>query len=343
VESRSDSGIDWRKNNETRDKIVDSDRSHSDSLPVRRQWPTPDALPTGAGASSPYNTWQTAASNIQDALTVPANTLVLVSNGTYNVASQIMLTNGVVLRSVTAPPTQSCNVPRVGRASSRSATTWRARRFHNTQRRFVRARGWEWRRGGFGRGTVQNCLVMNNHAVAWAGGINMNKGNCMVSNCVVTANYGAAGGGIGVAWSPGYINVGQIVNCIITSNTVGAADWSASGGGAGVYAYAGGITVRNCLIASNTTRFFWGRNWLLSLSGFVIVQNCTIGFRTTPATRVWGWWGGGVRRQAFLMTNSIVIFQSRRRAAATISMVPFCTLLLVSPDLANLVNGNVTK
>lgn len=55
--------------------------------------------------TEPFNTWENAATNIQDAIdtVLPGNGTVIVTNGTYSVSSQIIITNDLVIKSVNGP------------------------------------------------------------------------------------------------------------------------------------------------------------------------------------------------------------------------------------------------
>jgi hypothetical protein len=53
---------------------------------------------------SPFTTIETAATNIQSAINVSqSNDTVLVSAGTYHISSQIIVTNAILLQSISAP------------------------------------------------------------------------------------------------------------------------------------------------------------------------------------------------------------------------------------------------
>jgi len=69
---------------------------------------------------------------------------------------------------------------------------------------------------------VSNCVIRNNHADHWGGGLHCKLAHPLIRNCFFYNNTSGLGGGL---WEGGSTCYPQIVNCVFTENT------SKSGGG----------------------------------------------------------------------------------------------------------------
>ena len=149
----------------------------------------------GAGTNpvSPFTSWETAATNIQDALNVATNSdTVLVATGTYALAAQLSLTNAVTLRSAGA----ASNTTIRGTSGIRCV--------------YITASG----------ALVDGLTITaGNIGTGSGGGVYMLNGS--VINCTVTSNAGRYGCGI-------YMASGMVSNCVIIANTRWV--WATSGG-----------------------------------------------------------------------------------------------------------------
>jgi len=160
---------------------------------------------------SPYVSWATAATNVQDAVVsaVDGDT-VWVTNGTYGVTSQISVTNGITLRSVRTDNSVTI-LTRIG---------------SNTVCRVLSVQ--------HAGAVVSGFTIQNGFAIGNGGGVQLSAG--LLSNCVVTANISTLlGGGV-------YCDTnGRVANCSISAN-IGS-------GGGGLYLYGG--TAQNCDLSAN--------------------------------------------------------------------------------------------
>ena len=232
----------------------------------------------GTNPISPYLSWNTAATNIQDAIDAAsvAGALVLVSNGVYNVGGRVVygsMTNRVVVdkpvnvASVNGPaltaiegfPTNDnvsdirCvyltnNATLTGFTLTNGATIQGADYVH------------EWSGAGAwcesSSCVVSNCVFVNNTAQGDGGGI---YGGALF-NCTFTNNYGYDGGAA-IASSldqctllnnQSYYGGGAcnstLTKCTLTGNfTYIDSDYTANGGGAS------GCTLANCVLYGNTS------------------------------------------------------------------------------------------
>jgi hypothetical protein len=264
----------------------------------------------GVEPNEPYAPWSQAATNIQQAVDYAASKsigTVTVSNGTYNITTQINVTAAITLRSFGNGMTG-------GLANAANTTISIAggsgdRRVMNVNHANAVIDGLTmtggYRIDGAGcylnAGTVRNCRITGNNlaSATRAGSLNIRAGG-LASNCQVVANsavgqyYGVgvniaggtlrrsnisnnsadselnAGGGIGI-YSEG---ASMIDSCVITNNRVTSFADTANPGGGGVLLRAGGGTVRNSLIAGNVSKSAGGG--VRVFEGASIVENCTI-------------------------------------------------------------------
>ena len=292
-----------------------------------------------ANPLSPYLSWDTAATSIQDAIDVSATAgaLVLVSNGVYNVGGRVVygsMTNRVavnkpiIVRSVNGPAFTAIegfmtndvsairciyltnNTMLIGFALTNGATIQGNDYVH------------EWTGAGAwcesSSAIVSNCVFVNNTAQGDAGGV---YGGTMV-NCTFTNNYGYDGGAAissslencTLLNNRGYIGGGacnsSLTGCTLTGNfTYIDSDYTANGGGAS------GCTLTDCVISGNSSLTGAGA------SGSTLVNCALTGNSTERGDGVWPQDGGGANGS--ILVNCTVIGNS---AINTGGGVNSCTL-----------------
>lgn len=260
--------------------------AHADTLYVWQSSPAP---------APPYNTWATAAHNIQDAIDVaqPSDD-VLVAQGVYETGGRAVgsiLTNRVAIekpitvQSVMGPErTVIAGAPTPGGGNGDGAVRCAYLGDGAVLSGFMLTRGH----------TLADVLFPDNPFVEGSGGGAQMHWNAKLSNCIITGNSADFGGG--------GVSGGAMERCILTNN-------SALIGGAAVYS-----VVSRCILASNFAALGGGvaesdlYNCLLtgnqaSLEGGGAVDsrlyNCTVSGNSAPV-------GGGVSA-GFIVINSIVI------------------------------------
>ena len=236
----------------------------------------------GQTPASPYLTWATAASNIQEAVNAAASgNTVLVGDGVYTLTNQIILAKPVTLISVNgaAAAVIDGNYPY---ATNRCLKY--NQDINSTVDGFTIRNGYflipsgagegEYGGGGvsmFCDGILRNCTIVSNTCDNAAkvpncggGGVFMNRRSAIVSNCVIRGNRfigtGRGGGGIYMF----AVGNARMVDCTLEENDAPAT----SGGGAHLW---GGI-VSNCLFAGNTAKAGGG---FFQSGAYVPQRNCT--------------------------------------------------------------------
>ncbi|MBN1670962.1 MAG: PKD domain-containing protein [Kiritimatiellae bacterium] len=257
--------------------------------------------------SFPYTNWTDAATNIQDAIDVAAGgTTVLVGDGTYEISSQVTVSDGVTVRGangaeaavVDGNGATRCFLLRHadavldgltitgGRIADEGAGVYcdGAGTITNCILSANACEGDNY--GGAvycnGGGTVVDCTVSNNSAVLGAAVYCMS--NALVQSCFISNNTCTAGGNV-------YCDRGGLVyGCTIVDNAAGH-------NGGGVCGQFGGV-VRNCLIAGN---------WSGADGGGVYnhdggsIESCTIVDNGCSGNGGGLWWGS-----AGLIQNTII-------------------------------------
>lgn len=239
----------------------------------------------------PYDSWATAASNIQDAVdaAIPGSVIV-VSNGTYGVggrfaaggSNRVAVIKPVVLRSVNGPSVTT--VVGVPAATTTASEALRCVYLTNgavlegfTLTNGVSEKGGGVRcesasaivlncvlagcsasyGGGVYSGTLSSCEIVGNSA--WNGG---GAYSAVLNNCAVSGNLAESGGGAASS---------TLNSCSITGN-------SASFDGGGAY----GSSLNACMITCNSSQVYGGG------AAYGVLKNCNvIGNSAT-------WFGGGV-------------------------------------------------
>jgi hypothetical protein len=182
----------------------------------------------------PYTNWMTAATSIQDAVNVAsANDTVLVTNGTYSLSSEIVVTNAITIQSVN------------GYESTIFDAQWASRVFNL----------------GSSECNIVGFSIIRGHSSSDGGGIYCNNSSPTIKDCLIedcasntqggAANYGTfehctirnntslgRGGGLARSVAKG---------CIVTDNNSG-------GYGGGMYACA----AYSCTVLNNTSDSYGG-------------------------------------------------------------------------------------
>jgi len=245
-----------------------------------------------ASAVLPYSTWQTAAGNIQDAVDIADdNGTVLVTNGTYHLAHQILVEKDITVKSVNGPEKTIC----LGNVSNNYSGCFYLDSPYVTVCGFTVTNGYAIDGGGFycyfNSDIITNCLIVGNIADDLGGGacrgifnnciINNNIANMVdgegggatADNCIISGNKAGYGGGM---------TGSSINNSIIFQNYA-----SESGGGG----YSSDFS--NCIISNNVCQNYGGGARYCKIVDSVIVGNLATNY------------GGGVY-SSYLMNCSIL-------------------------------------
>lgn len=250
---------------------------------------------------APFSSWATAATNIQDAVSVAAaGGAIFVSNGVYQAggglgggaSNRIAATLPLAIQSINGPAQTVVD----GTATMRCVYLTNGALLSG----FTLTNG----NGGGVTGksllaVVSNCVIVANSGSGVAGCTVYNSilsGNsaysgggasgCLLNYCLLTGNvatgeYGEGGGAAG----------GTLNNCVISNN----AATGAQGGGGGV----GGSTLNNCLVIGNSARYSGGVD-------YSTINNCTI-VSNSVGGQSWSWGGGEGNSTIY---NSIIYYNN---------------------------------
>jgi parallel beta-helix repeat protein len=209
----------------------------------------------------PYASWATAATNIQEAIGAgSAPTLILVSNGVYRVGAtefhgmnRVVLTNPVVLQSVSGPAATviegSANGVRcayVGNGAVLSGFTLTLGTAAGDAPSSTSSGGGVWAES---LGVVTNCVLTGNSAGESGGG----AVGGILYNCRIESNVAVDSGG--------GANSSTLHNCLVTGNS------SSYGGGTS------GCTLHNCTVVGNTASGSGGGVYLGNFDNSIVYYN----------------------------------------------------------------------
>ncbi|MDD5483961.1 MAG: choice-of-anchor Q domain-containing protein [Kiritimatiellae bacterium] len=255
--------------------------------------------PGGYGANNPpYTNWADAATNIQWAVSAATNgETVYVTNGIYALTNQILITNGIILKSVNG----YTNTTVLGNGSNRCFYVaggiggWPTIDGFTITNGYARSNDYSGNGGGLqvSSGNVYNCLITGNRTdnlstnTIWGqgggGGMNL-EGGCTVLTCIIRGNYGRYGGGVHARDATICIS-----NCIISENTA----YLNGGGIMGL-----GFLKKSTIISNNASLQNGGGIYTtreMFITNSVVVENYAAGN------------GGGVALfNAFTMDNSSI-------------------------------------
>jgi len=287
--------------------------------------------------TSPFATWETAATNIQAAVDIAVDgDTVLVTNGVYppgagvyrfGETNAISITNGITLRSVNGAASTIIDGGGVMRC---------VHVFHTNALLdgFTLVNGYSPGASGVNLwyGTVDHCVIVSNKAfaansvgggvgmfegarlfnstVAWnlctngpgsgglGGGVYCDAGGD-VTNCSIVFNTAYTyGGGLWGRWnSPGIPSLFD--SCYVAGNRVLATNLAFVNGGGGMYCQ--GVMVRNCTIVNNMSGKDGGG---IMLNGSNTVTNCTV--EKNQAIRNGGGIAGGVAIGSSTIANTLI-------------------------------------
>jgi len=254
---------------------------------------------TNGSHTSPYTNWTDAATNVAPAVAqAVAGTTVFVSNGHYRLTSPVAVSRPITIQGVgteTGTILDGRGVIRCMQTTVPGVTLKRLT-FTGGQTSSYPGGGAIYMQQG---GTIQDCLITNNHVTASGGGIAgagttalevvscriedntctlygggvYGQGALMISNSIVSTNTcGYSGGGV-------YVNAGGVVHgCTVANNTASQYGGGLSGTGSGT------LLVRSCSIVSNNAATQGGG---IYLTGSASAEDCTIQHNTA------GQQGGG--------------------------------------------------
>ena len=283
--------------------------------------------------TSPYTTWATAATNIQDAVNVAlSNSTVIVTNGTYFISSEIVVNKTLTIQSVNGFESTIVDGNQQSRCfnlydheitisgftiqNSKGSgggggvycyTTTPV--VSNCVIRNNSARDG----GGMYRGTVNNCTFFKNSASDDGGGMYQGIAN----NCIFNSNSARDKGG-GVFY-------GMVNNCRFIANST---SYNASSvGGGGMY----GGTANNSLFTENSTASQYGGGMYGGTA-----SNCTFTANSTSRnTPLHGGYGGGMYNGA--VANCILWYNKPNDLSSATAQYS------CSPNVTHGIDGNITN
>ncbi len=215
----------------------------------------------GTNPVSPFTSWATAATNIQDAVVYGGT--ILVTNGIYQYGSysasgnnRVYVPNNVTVQSVNGPTVTTImgdQVPGTMNGSSAVRCVY------------------------LNSGSALSGFTLTNGATQtsgtpFGGGVYCpSTTNCLVTNCVIIGNaaYNVGGG----------TYYGTFVNCVLSGNTVTPSSSSANGGGA-----AHGVLI-NCLLTRNVAGYEGGAAEGCTLINCTVVSNISSAYSSVTANR----------------------------------------------------------
>ena len=301
--------------------------------------------------NSGTNGWGDAYLTVSNAIVqAQADDTVLVSNGVYNISTQLVLGIGIRLQGVNGASNTFLKgpYPSPGRVLYITNANAVVEGFTITNGYMNTAASVSTHGGGIylTAGTVRNCTIagnrINSGLYAYGGGINMSGG--IVSNCVIRGNT-VTPGHLADSYGGGICaGNGSILECRIEGNEArGRADgqWGGCVYGGGLY-LSGNPTVRNCLIVSNVARRTLssaGSSGNTERGGGVCMTggellHCTVadnvGYHGSLTA---GGAGGGVHRSGGAITNSVVYFNLSGGASDDLYAGGGTTVYSCAPEL----------
>ena len=198
--------------------------------------------------TSPYDTWDKAATNLQVAIDSAAlGTMVLVTNGTYSIGAQVILNKGVTVQSVNGAEAtildagKRCSVFQVANPGA----------------------------------VLDGFTLMNGYAANGAG-VYLTGGT--VKKCIIRNNRDLGAGPGGGVW----MSDGLLQNCLVAGNRAGAGTYGAGRGG-GIYIEGASSRIEHCTVARNAAGLSEGGVYK---NGGVILNSILFDNRAPSATNV---------------------------------------------------------
>jgi hypothetical protein len=203
-----------------------------------------------AGSAFPYNTPETAATSINDAIDVAMDGAeIIVGAGTHLASRQILINRAVTLRAADGLPAR----PRILRGDNSGSVYFTV---------------------GSPGALVEGLVIDNASKNLRALEITASGGT--IRDCVVSNAHYTSGSGVGLSAAAGLFDRGVIVNT--------DASGGASGGAAGLAAYLSGSAVmRNSLIYKNATNKGESKLGVIYVTGNARMENCTVVSNTCGA------------------------------------------------------------
>lgn len=241
---------------------------------------------SNATPAAPYTSWETAATNIQHAInaSTQVGALILVTNGTYNGGSTVLVVSLKNRVAINRPVTvRSVNGPAVTHIVGDASTRCVYVGTNATLSGFTL-------RGGSTAELATDYYAEGAGAGVWC------ESSGLVSNCIITANAAYYGGG-GCYW-------GVFRNCTIANN---AASFDNGGG-------AVGSTMYSCLLVSNVASVSYASGGGAS---YCLLYDCTLVRNTAGSS------GGGAANSTLIgcivITNSALTGNGGGVAGGTLS------------------------